>query len=49
MAVYGPVPVSLVARRKDLGVCGVCRAPMRLSDEQDTPTGGTRTGGHDSK
>lgn len=49
VAVYGPVPVSLVARRKDVGVCGVCRAPMRLVDEEDIPSSTSRRGGNDSR
>jgi hypothetical protein len=36
-AVYGPVKLAL--SRRDLGVCGVCRQPMRL-DEDDMFQGG---------
>ena len=49
VTVYGPVPKTLSARRKDIGLCGVCRAPMRLTDEDDMPKGGSRVGGTDSE
>ncbi|KAJ9124322.1 hypothetical protein QFC22_001122 [Naganishia vaughanmartiniae] len=43
--VYGPVPVSYSARQRELGVCGICRAPMRLVDEDDMPRSSSKMGG----
>ncbi|KAJ9106346.1 hypothetical protein QFC21_001492 [Naganishia friedmannii] len=43
--VYGPVPVSYSARQRELGVCGICRAPMRLGDEDDMPRSSSKMGG----
>ncbi|KAF8659888.1 hypothetical protein AX16_001772 [Volvariella volvacea WC 439] len=31
-AVYGPIPKSSVPRKTNLGVCGVCRRPMKVGD-----------------
>ncbi|GHJ88476.1 hypothetical protein NliqN6_4878 [Naganishia liquefaciens] len=47
VAVYGSVPKSLTARRRDMGVCGVCRAPMRVLDEDDVPRSGSGPRGKD--
>lgn len=49
MEVYGPVPVSFSARQRDLGVCGICRAPMRFADEDDMPRISGKMGGGNSK
>lgn len=35
VAVYGPVPESAVARSRPLGMCGVCRQPMILGDDDE--------------
>lgn len=35
VAVYGPVPQSAVARSRPLGMCGVCRQPMILGDDDE--------------
>lgn len=38
MTVYGDVPP--VGSRKNIGVCGVCRQPMRISDGGERKKGG---------
>ena len=40
-AVYGPPPAqsrSAVPRKSNLGVCGVCRRPMKIGDGDNTKT-----------
>lgn len=49
MEVYGPVPVSYSARQRELGVCGICRASMRLADDDDMPRSSSKMGGGNSR